>query len=163
MNKFFNGVGFAAVIMAAQGGSLFAAEGQCSSLEVNRVFVQGASRIAVIEVEPEVTVVFEADYAWPADHFVDGVWVQLIAGIDGQGAQTCVAQGFALGGRIWAEGGDVTTGQATFEITSPQAPGDYDVRFRYAEAYSAWEAVQSWWAVDGEPSEEATVATIRVN
>lgn len=76
---------------------------------------------------------------------------QIIVGIAGEGAQACLYNGSTEG-----------QGAANFTLTAPQKPGVYQVRFRYAQAYSCQEAVKYWWNVDHAPTAQATVAIIMV-
>lgn len=76
---------------------------------------------------------------------------QIIVGIAGEGAQACL-----YNGSIEAQGA------ANFTLKAPQKPGMYQVRFRYAQAYSCQEAIKYWWNVDHAPTAQATVAIITV-
>lgn len=76
---------------------------------------------------------------------------QIIVGIAGEGAQACLYNGSIEG-----------QGAATFILKAPQKPGMYQVRFRYAQAYSCQEAIKYWWNVDHAPTAQATVAIITV-
>ena len=76
---------------------------------------------------------------------------QIIIGIAGKGAQACLYNG-----------GTEAQGSTYFNITAPQKPGVYKIRFRYAPAYQLPNAVKSWWNVDHAPTPQATVGIIAV-
>ena len=77
---------------------------------------------------------------------------QIIIGIKGIGAQSCIY-----------EGGTQGQGISDFTLTAPQQPGTYSIQFRYAQAYSCDEAIQKWWNVDQPPADSSTIGVIVVD
>lgn len=80
----------------------------------------------------------------------DGTTNQIILGIPKLGALVCLYNGFSQG-----------QGQIQSSIIAPDKPGTYELRFRYAQARNAKEALD-WWGVDGEPTARATIARLHV-
>ena len=80
---------------------------------------------------------------------------QIIVGFDGEGAKACLFHGFA------PKNGQVK-GEKIFAFHAPEKAGEYDMRFRYAQAYTPCDAVKHWWGVDGAPPESATVGKVIV-
>jgi hypothetical protein len=78
---------------------------------------------------------------------------QIIIGIDDIGAQDCLMHELGV---------NCGYGEAVFTLIAPEKEGTYDIRFRYAQAYSPEEAIQYWWKVDGAPKEEATIGRLIV-
>lgn len=121
------------------------------------------------DVKPGETIGIHAHYKWlwPRE---EGSIVQIIVGLDGIGAQTSIANGLVIGNRYFDHlslffGGqyiDITEQDVDFSIVAPKEPGTYQVRFRYAQAYTHHEAVAEWWNVDQAPTDEATIGTITV-
>lgn len=76
---------------------------------------------------------------------------QIIIGIKGIGAQSCIFNG-----------GTIAQGIRHFSITAPEQAGTYTVQFRYAQADNCADAVQDWWNVDHPPADSSTIGTIIV-
>lgn len=104
----------------------------------------------VIYVAPGMVVTGFAQYE--IDRGTDSTINQIIVGFDKGGAQTAIYNG-----------GSLSKGTAHFSLTAPQEPGVYEVRFRYAQAYTAVDAVKYWWNVDGAPSEQSTIGLVIVD
>jgi len=80
---------------------------------------------------------------------------QIIVGFEGEGAKACLFHGFA------PKNGQVK-GEKIFTFHAPEKPGEYDMRFRYAQAYNPHDAVKDWWGVDGTPPETASIGKVIV-
>ena len=81
---------------------------------------------------------------------------QIIVGLAGEArAQAC----------IW-NGGQTSNGwkKVKFKLTIPDAPGKYEIRTRYAQAYNCKDAL-GWWKVDRPqgPDEKSTIGIVFVN
>ena len=76
---------------------------------------------------------------------------QIIIGIKGIGAQSCIY-----------EGGTEAQGITHFSLIAPQNPGTYSIEFRYAQANDCAGAIKDWWNVDHPPATSSTVGTIIV-
>jgi len=105
-----------------------------------------------VTVAPGESVAVTARYSYECRNCQQGSINQIIVGIAGIGAQTCIYNGSIQG-----------SGSASFTLTAPGTPGTYSVRFRYAQAMNCASAVQNWWNVDQSPPVEAEIATIVVS
>lgn len=103
----------------------------------------------------KVLYVYDTDKMNNPESFNPNSLNQIIVGIDGEGAKTCLFHGFA------PKHGQVK-GEKIFGFQAPAKPGEYDIRFRYAQAYTPCDAVRKWWGVDGTPPESATIGKITV-
>ncbi|MDF1661094.1 MAG: hypothetical protein P1V97_04950 [Planctomycetota bacterium] len=101
-----------------------------------------------IRVSPGEVIQISTQYLCEGNE--DGSINQIILGIPEFGALACLYNG-----------GSQSEGFATATILAPQSPGDYELRFRYAQARNGKEALH-WWGVDGEPSERASIARLHV-
>jgi len=96
--------------------------------------------------------------------------VQIIVGIDGIGAQTCIANGIVIEMNYFDhhslyfrnQWNDITTKEVKFALTAPHKPGTYAIRYRYAQAYLPEDAIDCWWNVDETPTDAATIGYIVV-
>lgn len=138
-----------------------------SGIAISDVDIHGEG--ATAHVKPGETIGVHAHYQWRWAR-EQGSIVQIIVGIDGEGAQAAIANGFVKGGRYFdhhplyfrGQWIDITEKDVDFVIVAPEKPGTYEVRFRYAQAYLPHEAVADWWSVDHSPTEKATIGKIIV-
>ena len=138
-----------------------------SGIAISDVSIHGEG--ATAHVKPGETIGVHAHYEWRWAR-EQGSIVQIIVGIDGEGAQVAIANGFVKGGRYfdhhplyfrhqWI---DITEKDVDFVLVAPEKPGTYEIRFRYAQAYLPHEAVEGWWTVDQAPTDKATIGKIIV-
>ncbi|MFO1430694.1 MAG: hypothetical protein U1F76_11230 [Candidatus Competibacteraceae bacterium] len=106
----------------------------------------------VITTAPGKTIRVSAQYRYHCPECAPGAINQIIVGIYGKDdAQACIYNGGGNG-----------SGSKKFELTAPDEPGTYYVRFRYAQAYGCDQGALGWWTVDGEPTAKANIGAIVV-
>ena len=138
-----------------------------SGIAISDVNIHGEGAIA--HVKPGETIGVYAHYKWLWAR-EQGSIVQIIVGIDGEGAQVSIANGVVIGRRYFDYYSncfsnqliDITEKDVSFAIVAPEKPGAYEVRFRYAQAYLPHEAVSNWWSVDHVPTAQSTIGKIVV-
>ncbi len=104
-----------------------------------------------IRVSPGATISCQCDYAYsfPSEKTTIN---QIIVGFQPGGAKVAIYNKIGDG-----------SGHARFQLTAPSAPGLYVVRFRYAQAYTAANAVKYWWDVDNKPTWDASIGLVSVS
>lgn len=124
--------------------------------------IDGQGSVATARAGEILSVVTDYFYAQP--NVADGIINQIIVGYDGIGAQACIFHALRKGGLYYDmyDGRHVTSGTAHFELTAPEEPGIYEIRFRYAMDYTPEAAIAKWWHVGGPPRKEATIAILIV-
>lgn len=75
---------------------------------------------------------------------VNAVITQVIVGLAGIGAQDGLGYG-------------------DFNLIAPEKPGIYEVRFRYAQAYTLSDAIRYWWNMDQAPPWQTTIGLVIVS
>lgn len=104
-----------------------------------------------IQVAPGEEIQAMSTYIYNCPFCESGSINQIIIGIKGIGAQTCIYSGSTEG-----------QGIAHFSLIAPQNPGTYSIEFRYAQAYSCADAIKSWWNIDHPPADSSIIGTIIV-
>ena len=91
--------------------------------------------------------------------------VQFIAGYHEIGAQVCIIDALSQSDGEYTDmetGENLTKGMVNFTMTAPETSGQYEIRYRYAQANDAEDAVTYWWNVDVPPGEDSILGTIVV-
>lgn len=139
-----------------------------SGIKMSDVNVKNQGENAIVGPGETFGVHATYEFLWPRE---TNSIVQIIVGIDGIGAQTCIANGIvSTNGRYYDhlplffrnQRQDITKRSVDFALVAPKVPGVYEIRFRYAQAYLPHEAVTHWWNVDAAPTKEATIARVIV-
>jgi hypothetical protein len=131
-----------------------------SAIEMSNVNVKGSGNVA--KVAPGEAFAVSANYEFLVPREQNSL-VQIIVGYHGIGAKVCIAHAIVAGDKYLGDGWkDITKKKVDFLMFAPEEPGTYEIRFRYAQAYTCSDAVKYWWNIDSAPTEDATIATIIV-
>ncbi|MEO0761666.1 MAG: hypothetical protein AAFZ09_07650 [Pseudomonadota bacterium] len=121
--------------------------------QLRNLVIAGQSTSAIVERGGPVAAEVQVNHDCPSCGTAIN---QVLVGLAGEDqAQACIWNG------LQSSGGWTTV---TFGLDIPLSPGTYEIRTRYAQAYTCADAIRGWWKIDRPegPGPDSTIGAVVV-